>query len=152
MRARLLLTVICLASACADSDPPMSGTDANVMDAGTADVPSQSDAGGDAGPTPEGLFVRVYTDEGADDRTRRRNGFDADDTPIAGHNVRAFDATGPREATTGTDGIARFGRFLSGRVWWRGSSGDAARGSRSLTRLILLPNAARLMGGRRSDA
>ena len=87
------------------------------MDGGTLDAvaDSASDAGPfDVGPNPEGMFVRVYTDEGADDRTRRRDGFDPDDTPRAGHSVRAIGASGTVEAVTGDDGIARFDDLATG--------------------------------------
>jgi lysophospholipase L1-like esterase len=114
MRACFFLSVLCFV-ACSESslEPP----DANVMDGGAVDATAdaQGDAGGiDAGPAPEGVFVRVYTDEGADDRTRRRNGFDADDTPRAGHSVRAIGAESTTEAVTGDDGIARFDELETG--------------------------------------
>lgn len=111
MRAFYLLSVLGLV-ACTESMEPPDSMDAGVMDSAT-DAALIDVGPRDVGPDPEGLFVRVYTDEGADDRTRRRNGFDVDDTPRAGANVRAIGAT-TTEATTDESGVARFDELASG--------------------------------------
>ncbi|MFK7998318.1 MAG: SGNH/GDSL hydrolase family protein [Polyangiales bacterium] len=114
MRASILSIVLCLSAACSESGPPLEPMDASLMDAGLADA-SVDASGLDAGPAPQGLFVRVYTDEGEDNRTRRRFGFDpSNDTPLAGQSVRAISMNGDTEAVTGPDGIARFDDLATG--------------------------------------
>lgn len=88
--------------------------DAGALD-GAVDAMPVDASETDVGPAPEGLFVRVYTDEGQNNRTRRRFGFNAsEDTPLAGQSVRAISMDGDTEAVTGPDGIARFDDLATG--------------------------------------
>lgn len=90
-----------------DGGPTDAGMDAAPFDA-------SADAQVDSTVASDEVAARLYQDEGGDDRTRRLNGFDPEDSPVVGANVRLHGNGAPQDALTDADGFVRFSGLAPG--------------------------------------